>query len=93
MPLAKGTVNPLNILGQRKLSYSPPHFASVNLNDIALIEKFDHWIYSNLNNRYCVRTKLILDQNRKIKGVCEVSFEDPKELSMFILACPYLHKT
>lgn len=93
MPLSKGSINPLNILGQRKLSYSPPHFVSINLAETALAEKFDHWIYSNLNSRYCVRTKLILDRNRKTMSVCEVSFEEPKELSMFTLACPYLHKT
>jgi len=93
MPLAKGSVNPLNILGQRRLSFSPPHFVSIRLNDIRMAEKFDRWIYSNLNSRYCIRTKLMLDRDRKTTSVCEISFEEPKELSMFSLACPYLHNT
>jgi len=93
MPLERGTVNPLNLLEQRKLFYPPPHFVSINLSDMRLAEKCDQWIYSHLNSRYCVRTKLALDRDRRTTSVCEISFEDPKELSMFSLACPYLHKT
>jgi hypothetical protein len=97
MPLNKGSVNPLNVVGQRRLTYIPPHFATITLSFDSLthyreIEKFDQWIYSNLNSRYCVRIKQGLDAHRRIIDICEIGVEDPKELSMFGLACPYLHK-
>ena len=95
MPLNKGSVNPLNVVGQRKLTYIPPHFTTltIKMSDRNEVEKFDQWIYSNLNSRYCVRVKQGLDSHRKIIDVCEIGVEDPKELTMFGLACPYLHKT
>jgi hypothetical protein len=94
MPLSKGTVNPLNVVGQRKLSYMPPHFVSVTISfaRYAEVEKFDQWIYSNLNSRYCVKIRQGLDSHRRIIDICEIGIEDPKELTMFGLACPYLHK-
>lgn len=92
MSLAKGTVNPLNVVGQRKLSYIPDHFGVMNILDIHNIDKIDQWIYYNLNSRYCVKTRQGLDSQRRIVDICEIGVEDSKELTMLGLACPYLHK-
>lgn len=92
MALAKGQVNPLNVVGQRRLSYVPPHFGTMNIADARLLHAIDQWIYSNLNSRYCVRVKQGLDAQRRIVDVCEIGMEDHKELTMFSLACPHLHK-
>jgi len=92
MALAKGQINPLNVVGQRKLVYIPDHFGIMNISDIHNIEKIDQWIYYNLNSRYCVRIKQGLDAQRKIVDICEIGIEDHKELTMLGLACPYLHK-
>lgn len=92
MALAKGRVNPLNVVGQRKLCYIPEHFSIMNISDIHNIEKIDMWIYHNLNSRYCVKIKQGLDAQRKIVDICEIGIEDHKELTMLGLACPYLHK-
>jgi hypothetical protein len=92
MSLAKGRVNPLNVVGQRKLSYIPEHFGVMNILDINSIDKIDQWIYYNLNSRYCVKVKQGLDAQRRIVDICEIGIEDSKELTMLGLACPYLHK-
>ena len=92
MALARGEINPLNLLGQRKLPYIPPHFGTVSLYSWGELDLIDQWIYYNLNSRYCIRMKQELDSNRKVIDVCEIGMEDPRELTMFNLACPLLHK-
>jgi hypothetical protein len=91
MALGKGTVNPLNVVGQRRLSYQPPHFVTLRILETQWVDKIDQWIYFNLNSRYCVKVKPGLDTKRKITEICEISIEDPKELTMLSLACPYLN--
>ena len=92
MALAKGRINPLNVVGQRKLSYIPDHFGIMNIADISSAKNIDQWIYYNLNSRYCVKIKQGLDTQRRIVDICEIGIEDHKELTMLGLACPYLHK-
>lgn len=89
MSLLKGTVNPLNVVGQRRLSYIPSHFTVVTFNNRFMLEKIDQWIYYNLNSRYCVKLKPGLDKKRKRIYICEIGIEDPKEVTMLHLACPY----
>jgi len=92
MSLAKGKVNPLNVVEQRRLSYIPVHFGIMSIESAHYIKLIDQWIYYNLNSRYCVRVKQGLNAQRKIVDVCEIGIEDHKELTMFSLACPHLHK-
>jgi hypothetical protein len=91
MTLIRGTVNPLNVLGVRKLSYVPLHFAKMYSSNLKQIYNIEDWIYNNLNSRYCIKKNHILDSSNKITEVCEISMEDPKELTMLSLGCPYLH--
>jgi len=92
MALIKGSVNPLNVVGQRRLQYIPPHFSILNIeNPESGVEKIDRWIYDNLNSRYCIKLKQGLDAKRRIVEVCQIGVEDPKELTLFSLACPYVY--
>lgn len=90
MALYKGRVNPLNVVGQRKLSHIPPHFNVMTVNNVSQQENIDRWIYNNLNSRYCVKLTQCLDDKRKIIDVCEIGIEDPREITMLGLACPFL---
>ena len=90
MSLGKGTVNPLNVLGQRRLQYSPKHFETMNINSVYHVDIIDAWVYYHLNSRYCIRKKQGLNSERKIIDVWEIGFEDPLELTLFTLGCPYL---
>jgi hypothetical protein len=80
--------NPLNYFKVRNTQYLPRHFEVVSLpisyNMESSIEK---WIFENLKNRYYVsREKTRTFGHNNIK----VGFEDPKEASYFMLACPHL---
>lgn len=90
MPLSKGYINPLNAIGQRKLTYIPPHFAVLKLQGFIDFNNLDLWIYTNLNSRYCIRKKQVLNDERKIELIYEIGLEEPGELSMLSLTCPYL---
>ncbi len=92
MPLNRGTVNPLGILGMRKLNFIPEHFAKITIKKNEDTRLLDHWINYNLNSRYAITLNVIVDQNKKITEVLEIGLEDPKEITMLTLGCPYLHK-
>jgi hypothetical protein len=90
MALAKGTINPLNVLGLRRLNYVPEHFARMNIKNN--LDEINSWVYSNLNGRYAINRALKAGDDNKMIETQEIGFEDPAELTMFSLACPYLHK-
>jgi len=93
MSLVRGTVNPLNVLGIRKLPNIPVHFAKLYTENTKDMHNIDNWIYTNLNSRYCVKKSHMLDKNNKITEVCEIGIEDHRELTLMSLGCPFLHKT
>ena len=91
MSLSRGEVNPLGILKLRKLSFIPEHFSKINIEktDIKLL---DHWIIYNLNSRYAIKKHFALDANKKMVEVIEIGMENPKEILMLTLGCPYIHR-
>jgi hypothetical protein len=91
MSLSRGEVNPLGVLGIRKLNFIPEHFSRITVSKITDIKLLEHWISYNLNSRYSLKTSLSLNQNRKMVEVIEIGIEDPKEILMLTLGCPYLH--
>lgn len=91
MALNRGIVNPLNVLGFRKLSFIPEHFSKISVDHKIDIKMVTHWIEYNLNSRYAIQTNYSLDSNRKMISVIEIGFEDPKELTMLSLGCQHLH--
>lgn len=92
MSLSRGQVNPLGVLGFRKLNFIPEHFVRIRLDKIVDLKLLDYWINYNLNSRYALVKRLDLDANKKIVEIVEVGLEDPKELTMLTLGCPYIHK-
>jgi hypothetical protein len=83
-------VNPLNILECREVQDPPPffhyHFLDLKYN---LIDSIKEWIYDNLKHRFYIGETLVLEDNQyKIK--IKIGFEEPKELSFFLLACSHL---
>jgi len=84
--------NPLNFFGIRKLPVPPPHFEciTISFNAYNLERSISKWIKDNLKGRFYVGNATKLDQNNQYQKVIEIGFENPKELSFFTLACPYL---
>ena len=90
MALIRGRVNPLNVLGLRRLNFIPSNFAKITSRNMEMINQIDSWIYDRLDSRFCVKKNYVLDQDNKMVEVLEIGIEDPKELSMFTLGCPYI---
>lgn len=92
MALVRGSINPLNVLGARRLSFIPNHFATMTINNAVQTVKIDTWVYQNLNSRYAIVKSLKVDSTNKMIEVHELGVEDAKELTILSLSCPYLDK-
>jgi hypothetical protein len=92
MSLIKGSVNPLNVLGVRRLRYMPKHFARMTINNELNSDRIDAWVYQNLDSRYAIVKSLKIDSNNKMIEIQELGVEDSKELTILSLSCPYLDK-
>lgn len=91
MALKRSEINPLGILNARKVSFIPEHFTTINVHVVTNIAKIEQWIDYNLNSRYAIVKKFTLDKNQKIISVFEIGIEDPREVAMLSLGCPYIH--
>lgn len=92
MSLNRGEVNPLNVLGIRKLTFIPEHFTKIYIEHKTDTKEIENWINYNLNGRYGITSNYILDADNKILKVFELGFEDPKDLLVLTLGCQLLHK-
>tara|TARA_B100000780_G_C21048543_1_gene420971 strand:- start:571 stop:852 length:282 start_codon:yes stop_codon:yes gene_type:complete len=86
--------NPLNVFRIRKVKAAVPYFEYVNL-PVAynLEDAISTWIYINLKNRYYIGRKLTLDHDNKLNQIITVGFEENRDMSYFMLACPHLKYT
>ncbi len=84
-------LNPLDILGKRELTYIPPHFSKASIPAV-FDSPIKDWIKSKLKGRYCLVRVPAIDSNDKLKSSTIVAFEDQKELTYFMLACPHLRR-
>ena len=92
MSLNRETVNALNVLGFRKLSFIPEHFSKLSINYRLDIKSIENWIEYNLSSRYSICRNYGLDHARKIIEITEIGLEDSKELTMLSLGCQLIHK-
>jgi hypothetical protein len=86
-------LNPTDVLKIREVKSIPPHFSKIKISDN---EKFDHnlldWIKTKLKGRYYIASFPAIDSNDRLKISAFVGFEEQKELTYFMLACPYLRR-
>ena len=92
MALKTGTPNSLNFFKLRRVEFAAPQFEYVTIktSNLQIIKKINKWIEANLNSRYYSGQKISLDQNNSIVYNAKIGFEDQKELSFFLLMCPYV---
>ena len=91
MSLNRNEVNPLSVLGVRRLSFIPNHFTKIKTK-IYDIKILDQWINYHLNSRYAIQKTLALDSNNKTVELLEIGLEDPREVTMLTLGCPHIRK-
>lgn len=83
--------NPLDVLDLRRVPFCPPHFSTVNVTKRYNIEQaLSEWIEFNLSGRYFIGNNVELNNEDKINTVYTVGFENSKEMSFFMIACPHL---
>ena len=86
--------NPYEVFQVRKVKTAIPYFEYVNLpSQYNMEDSLNKWIRSNLKNRYYIGRKVTLDSENKLQQVITVGFEENKEMSYFMLACPHLKYT
>ena len=83
--------NPLDVLGLRRVTFCPPHFATVDIHRKYNIDRaICDWIEDNLSGRYFFGNSIGFDEMKNLNQYNRVGFEQEKELSFFMLACPHL---
>ena len=85
------TPNPLNVFEVRQVKSAPPHFEYVNLPmKYNLEESLVKWIKQHLKHRFYAGKNVTLNSDNKLTQVLTVGFEETKDMSYFMLACPHL---
>jgi len=85
--LKYGEINPLNVVGLRRLDHCPPHFEKVHF-DLRTNEKnISDWVYENLSGRFWFGDSYVQDfENKNVYGLSKcIGFEIKNESSYFIL--------
>jgi hypothetical protein len=83
--------NPLNVFEVRQVKSALPHFEYVNLPmKYNLEESLIKWIKQHLKNRFYAGKNVTLDEHNSLVQVLTVGFEETKDMSYFMLACPQL---
>tara|TARA_B100000925_G_scaffold242075_1_gene191480 strand:+ start:1754 stop:2035 length:282 start_codon:yes stop_codon:yes gene_type:complete len=87
----KGKISAQDFFEIRRLKYKARHLAVIDLpSQYNLEDALEKWIENNLKKRYYLNKTVGLTKANKVEQVMRVGFEDPKELSYFVLACPLL---
>jgi hypothetical protein len=82
--------NPLEFFNMRRMRLCPPHFEVTTTSMMYNLEdSIDRWIKENLKGRYYVGKGIVAHSSIK-EPVIKIGFEEPKEASYFMLACPHL---
>jgi len=85
-------LNPTDVLKIREVQYAMPHFSKIKISDS---ERFDYniknWIKTKLTGRYFITSFPAVSEG-KLKVSTFVGFEEQRELTYFMLACPYLRR-
>lgn len=84
--------NLLKFFGLNRFEFPPPYLEYIHTTQdkISGIDVLTHWINNNCKSRYYLGVTIGVNTNNKIDKLIKIGFENPKELSYFILACPHL---
>lgn len=78
-------LNPLSVLRARKLNWIPDHFTKASITvDWLSHNQLQPWVEKKLNGRYSIKYNSFEE--------IIMAFEDPAELTFFLLACPLIQR-
>tara|TARA_B110000503_G_scaffold120062_1_gene182401 strand:+ start:164 stop:439 length:276 start_codon:yes stop_codon:yes gene_type:complete len=87
----KKRINPLNVFEARRVSFCPPHFEIITIEKTYNIDTaMSEWINENCKGRFFIGPTVELNSDNKIVTKLKIGFENSKEMSYFMLACPLL---
>jgi len=83
-------LKPLDALKKRQVNFIPSHFTKYEFKDLAeyTLYEIENWISKKLQDRFFIG--MLPSSIGKNKPVLVVGFETKKELTYFMLACPYI---
>ena len=83
--------NPLQVYKIRRAVVPPNHFEYAELIlHYNMKDALEKWIELHLKSRFYVGKSVVVDHENKLTYSLRVGFEEPRELSYFMLACPHL---
>lgn len=88
-------LNPLNILRKREVETMPPHFSQIKLeatNFWSDHSNVQNWVSTKLKGRFSIKKLPAIGNDGRMRSEFYIGFEDHKELTYFILACPYIRR-
>lgn len=85
-------LNPIDVLKKRQVKFLPIHFSKTKLDRFMLDFNIEKWIKSKLKGRFFLGNVSHVDQDNKLKIFTIIGFEDQKELTYFMLACPFYRR-
>ena len=85
-------LNPIDVLKQRKVSTIPPHFKKMQITEADVFGGLEDWVKTKLKGRYYISKQPSVDKAGNLKSNLFIGFEDSKELTYFMLACPNLRR-
>lgn len=85
-------LNPIEVLKKRQVSFLPVHFSKIKLDRSMSDYEIEKWIKSKLKGRYFIGNISDVGHDNKLKVFTSIAFEDHKELTYFMLACPFYRR-
>ena len=86
-------INELDVVSSRYLDYIPKHFAKIKISDKDYFDNsISEWISNRLKGRYTIGTVPSIDNQGRLRSAVYAAFEDQKELTYFMLACPHFRR-
>ena len=86
-------LNPIDVLNRRETTVLPVHFSKIKVSETDMFDgKVKQWIQTKLKGRFCIVKSPTIDQSGNLKSATVVGFEEQKELTYFMLACPHLRR-
>jgi hypothetical protein len=86
-------LNPIDVLQKREVKTAPLHFKKIRIQDSEFWDgNIKQWISRKLKGRYFVSKIPGIEQDGKLRSCLYIGFEEEKEMTYFLLACPYLRR-
>jgi hypothetical protein len=86
--------NYLDLLNIRQLGWLPIHFhkTNISMSEYLNIDDLEYWIRDKLNGRFYLGKSPAITADDHLKSTVVLAFEEQKELTYFMLACPFLRR-